>query len=212
MGVIKKKCLLVCAMPPRVDIKERFPDYSDYFIIAADRGFEHCEQMGITPDLIVGDFDSAKEPKNKSNTIVFSARKDDTDAIIGIKAAIKKGCTEVTIIGGLGGRIDHSYANVQSLVYMAERGCNGILIDDRHSLQVATPYKPLEIEKFDGYLSVFAYSDTVRGVTTLGVEYPLKNAVLTSSFPLGVSNRVVAETAKITCLEGILLVITAQED
>ena len=216
MGTIKDKCLLVCARPVDITIDQIDPtnkvNMDEYFVIGADRGYVNCTQLGIIPDIILGDFDSSSPPQTTTMTEVYPAQKDDTDSMLGIKKAIALGYKQLVMIGALGGRLDHTYANIQSLVYMMNHGCHGRIIDSKHTVQLVYPDHKLTIEKFDGYLSVFAYTPTVEGVTISGVFYRLDNAQLTSAFPLGVSNQITADRATISCTQGVLVVMTAIEN
>ena len=87
-------------------------------IIAADRGYKLAEELGIIPDVFVGDFDSFDGDIPESVEIHRSIpEKDDTDTMLAVKLAIEKGCTNILLLGGMGGRFDHTFANIQTLVY-----------------------------------------------------------------------------------------------
>ncbi len=189
--------------------------------IACDAGLIYAQQMGILPDLIVGDFDSLSESgpmavatlkeiaENDPDRIVkLNVRKDDTDTIKAIKIALEKGYKKFYLYGALGGsRIDHSLANIQSLLFIKHNGGRGYIMDADKMLLIAEN----ETVKFhrgnSGYLSIFALSEKAKGVTLKGLMYTLENGNLTNDFPLGVSNEfIIDEEAEITVEEGTLLI------
>jgi len=98
------------------------------YIIAADAGLEHLTNAGLTPALIVGDFDSLGTVPAGENVIAHKPEKDDTDMMLAVKEALKRSADTILIYGGLGGRIDHSYANLQTLAFIASQRSQGFLI------------------------------------------------------------------------------------
>lgn len=175
------------------------------FVIAVDGGYEYLKENRI--DLVVGDFDSLSYVPEHPNVIALKPEKDETDMIVALKEGLKKGYEIFYIYGGCGGRIDHTYANIQSLAYLADHNARGYLF---HENQVITMLQNDSITFHSdrkGYVSVFAYGEKAEGVTLQGLKYPLENAVLCDSFPLGVSNEFTGETAEISVQKGRLLVI-----
>ena len=98
-------------------------------ILCADGGVKHCLKCGIVPDAIIGDMDSYNENVDEDILIKYPVEKDDTDTSLCIKYAIELGCKDIEIFGAIGGRFDHSFANVQLLQYCKENGVNCILYD-----------------------------------------------------------------------------------
>lgn len=182
----------------------------DDFIVCADGGQRHLEGLGVSANLYLGDFDSSENPLSETETIVFPVEKDDTDTLIAVKEGIKRGCRDFLILGGTGGRMDHTFANIQTLMYAEKHGASAALADERNFafiLRNDTAY----IEKNDGEkVSVFAFDSSVSGVTLEGFHYPLKNVSLFSHFPLGVSNYIEADKGKITVKKGTLLIIISR--
>ena len=175
------------------------------FVIAVDGGYEYLKENRI--DLVVGDFDSLSYVPEHPNVIALKPEKDETDMIVALKEGLKKGYEIFYIYGGCGGRIDHTYANIQSLAYLADHHARGYLF---HENQVITMLQNDSITFHSdrkGYVSVFAYGEKAEGVTIQGLKYPLENAVLCDSFPLGVSNEFTGETAEISVQKGRLFVI-----
>ena len=88
-------------------------------IIAADKGLEILNKLNVKPDFIIGDFDSVnKEILEKYINVPITylkPEKDFTDTHMALKLAIEKGTKEITIIGAVGTRLDHTIANIHIL-------------------------------------------------------------------------------------------------
>lgn len=181
-------------------------------VIAADAGMHKAAKLGIVPQVIVGDMDSVQNRNFPENAQVFffDSIKDDTDTLIAIKKGLEAGCKEFVILGGLGGRLDHTIANLHCLKFLLQQGAKAILADDMCRCRLLCNESEVIQSKYR-YLSVFSYGEKAEGVTLSGVFYPLQNAVLTNSFPLGISNKIVEKQASITVQKGILLVIETSE-
>ncbi len=179
---------------------------NDAFIIAADAGIEKLNKAGIAPDLIIGDFDSLGTRPSGGNVRVFPVEKDDTDTMLALKEAILLGYDTVIISGGLGGELDHTIANLQSLLYASERGITVFLTDGITTATVISDSIALGKDK-SGRCSVFAFGGEARGVSISGLKYEAENVTLSPSFPLGVSNSFIGEEASISVESGRLLII-----
>ena len=176
------------------------------FLLAADGGLLHLQQLGLTPDCILGDFDSlGYTPKGAQ---VFPVEKDDTDAMLAVRRGLEAGCDEFILYGSLDGdRVDHTMANFQLLCFLADRGARGTLVGIR---QKATVIKDGCIRiggENSATLSVFCMGDCARGVCIRGAKYCVEDVMLTNSFPLGVSNSFTEKDAEISLKEGKLLII-----
>ena len=177
-------------------------------VIAADAGYRSCREAGITPDLLLGDFDSMDQPPDFPNVLRSPVEKDDTDTMLAVKTALDNGCKEIYLYGGTGGvRLDHTLANLQSLLYLRRRNARGWMYD-RDFLWTVIENESLTVERTVewGLLSVFCLGANASGVDEEGVQYPLKDAVLSAEFPLGVSNHILEPTARITVRKGALAV------
>jgi len=198
------RCIIFCAaqmaLPP-------FPLKKGDVIIAADGGLRHTQALGLTPNVILGDFDSLGYiPENAS---VFPVEKDDTDAILAIRRGLSMGCKEFLLYGALDGdRLDHTLANIQALHFLANAHCTGYLVGDRNILTVLPAGQTLLFPKtVQGIVSVFCFGARAEGVCLEGLQYPLENGVLTPDFPLGVSNHFQGREARITLSGGCLTVL-----
>lgn len=181
------------------------PEPGDY-IIAADGGYRHCREAGMTPDLLLGDFDSLADLPPAAEIRRFPVDKDDTDSMLAIKLGLDMGYRTFHLYGGTGGRPDHTLANLQGLAYLAERGAKGYLYDASF-LFTALRNDSLDLPARDaGVFSVFALGETARGVTITGGRYPLEDGELSPYFPLGVSNHFEGRPVHISVREGFLWV------
>lgn len=181
------------------------PERED-FVIAADAGLRYLEEKKIIPDLIVGDFDTLQYVPQKGNVLKLPAEKDDTDMSMAIKEGIRAGYAEFHIYCGTGGRMDHTIANLQILSFLAKQNLRGFLFH-RDTVFTAITDRKLSFEKIDaGYVSVFSCSERSTGVYLKNLKYELRDAILTNSFPLGVSNEFIGKESSIVVGSGTLLV------
>lgn len=177
-------------------------------IIAADAGYRICLREGISPDLLLGDFDSMEPPAGFAQVRRLPVEKDDTDTLAALKAGLEQLCDAFYIYGGTGGkRLDHTLANLQSLLFLRRRGARGFLYDDDFVWTVLENEALTVPRTVDwGLFSAFCLGDRAEGVDEEGFQYPLKDAVLTPEFPLGVSNHILEPEARITVRKGALAV------
>lgn len=176
--------------------------------IAADAGYRACQQAGIVPDLLLGDFDSMGQPEDFVNVLRSPVEKDDTDTMLAVKTGLDHGCKEFHLYGGTGGkRLDHTLANLQTLLYLRRRGARGYLYDDDF-VWTAIENEELTVEKTVewGLFSAFCLGDRAEGVDEEGLQYPLHDAVLTPEFPIGVSNHILEPRARVAVRKGVLIV------
>lgn len=181
-------------------------------VIAADGGYAVCQREGIKPRYVLGDFDSLGTVPDIPNIMTFPVEKDDTDMMLAVKKGLEEGCREFFIYGGTGGRLDHTIANLQTLLYLTRRGARGWLFDQNARYTVVENGTLILNARREGILSVFSFDGTAEGVTVSGAKYPLAHGVLTADFPLGVSNHFVGEPVTITVEKGALLVCVCDDE
>ena len=145
------------------------------------------------------------------NVEAFSPEKDDTDILLAAKYALSAGCSRLIFYGALGGRLDHMVANLQMLRFLADRNAQGILVDHAHWITLQRGGTASYPRREGMYFSLFAMTERCEDVTLEGVAYPLCHGVFSNAFPLGVSNEILAETAKVTVGKGDLLVMYAKD-
>ena len=177
-------------------------------VIAADAGYRICLEAGVRPDLLVGDFDSMEAPADFAQVLRLPVEKDDTDTLAALKAGLEQSCDTFYIYGGTGGkRLDHTLANLQSLLFLRRRGARGYLYDNDFVWTVMENEALSDKRGVEWALfSAFCLGDRAEGVDEEGFQYPLKDAVLAPDFPLGVSNHILEPSARITVRKGVLAV------
>lgn len=208
-----KRAVLLSAVPV-TDAMAAYLRPGDY-LVACDAGYRNAARLGVTPDLIVGDFDSAPQPPvSADKTIVLPHVKDDTDTHYAARCLLERGMDEVVMLGALGGaRLEHTFANLATALYLAKQGVRVLLANERSELYILCPGAPLTLEKNNWmYLSVFPLDGPLTGVDLSGVYYPLQNATLTPDYPLGVSNEFTAPAATLRCADGYGLVVLTKAD
>lgn len=182
------------------------PSSGDY-IIAADNGFSYLQSLEIKPDMVIGDFDSLGSIPEGENIVRHPVEKDETDMMLALKAGLELGYRRFAIYGGLGGRLDHTYANIQMLVYLSSIGARGYLIDETRVVTAITNEQLAFKTDQEGLLSVFCAGDMAKGVNLKGLKYELFDAILTKDFPLGVSNEFTGYESSVSVEEGSLIIM-----
>ena len=199
-------CWSDSSVPPR-DLRE------DDVIVCADSGLEYARRCGVTPSVVLGDFDSFRGALPSGAEILrLPKEKDDTDTLFAVRLGWDRGVREFLIAGGIGGRLDHTLGAVQTLNWLVSHGARAAMDDGRQFVEVL--HGPAEREygkDFRSYCSLLALSPRVTGVTLSGFRYPLTDAILTYDFPLGVSNEIRDSVATLRFSEGRLAVIRSAD-
>ena len=196
-------CIIFCAAEFDTLVQ---PIDRDDLVIAADGGLVHTQALEITPDVILGDFDSLGYTPEGAN--VFPVEKDDTDAMLAVRQGLSRGYEKFILYGSLDGpRLDHTVANFQTLQFLADRNALGILVGCNSMAAVIKNGKVSFPAEASGTISVFCHGAEAKGVTLEGLYYPLNNGTLTCGFPLGASNHFTGVPSSVTVEDGSLLVI-----
>jgi thiamine pyrophosphokinase len=181
-------------------------------LICADRGARHLKAAGMVPTLIVGDMDSLDQGSRECyesmgvKIVCHPRKKNETDTELALREAFGTAPTEVRIWGALGGRIDHTLANLSLLVQGIERGVEVRLIDEWCELFLVTRHAVLE-GKEGQTVSLLPFVGEVSGITLTGFEYPLTKAAMAVGHPYGISNVLAAKQGVIEVDSGCLLVV-----
>ena len=197
------RCVIFCAGGFE---KLARPIQKDDYILAADGGLAHLQKLGIEPNGILGDFDSlGYVPQNSQ---VFPVEKDDTDSMLAVRKGLELGYKEFILYGALDGpRLDHTIANLQTLLFLESQGAKGTLVGLKYLITtVKNGVLRLPLAQ-EGIVSVFCLGEKARGVTIRGLKYKLEKGELDSSFPLGVSNHFVGKESSVAVEEGTLIVM-----
>ena len=212
----KGNCILIGAGDLAIS---EIPMGENDLCIAVDGGYEYCKLLEITPDYILGDFDSIgeKEAENvaqiakieEDKVIILPVEKDDTDMLAAIKLGLSQGYQSFRIYGGMGGRIEHTIANIQCLLYLKEHNAVGYLMDGTGMILVAKEEEISFQESLEGYMSLFSMGDQAV-VTIENMKFPLKEQEITNSFPIGISNEFIyGSKGKVTVHKGVVAIIVS---
>ena len=203
-------CFIFGALPVSAELLPKTEEPP--FVIAADAGWQRAGELGLLPQLVVGDFDSSlPPPEGFAECIRLPAEKDDTDLHFAAKEALRRGFMDITLLGVAGGRFDQSLASLATLLHLRRAGAKARLLGEGLEVYCALPGESLVLQKRSGwYLSVFPAEGEAHGVFERGVRYPLENASLRPDFPLGVSNEFKDEAAEIACREAALFVLVVR--
>lgn len=200
---------LIAAAGPVEDYAALRPDIDGAsFILSADGGLTHLEKLGLKPDVLIGDFDSYSGTLPAGvKTLRVKKEKDETDTFLAAQYALRNGYRDIRILGGMGGRLDHTAANFCTLRYIAENGGRGMLCGSGNMVYFLHN-GAITLKKREGYyISVFPFGGEASGVFENGLKYSLSNASLKPDFPVGVSNEFSGDTAEISVKTGDLLII-----
>lgn len=182
-------------------------------VIAADGGGARLLQLGVTPQLLVGDFDSLTDPVRKqleaagTEFVQHPPVKDKTDTHLALEVALARGAAEVDMLGLFGGdRLDHAIANSLLLAKPEFREKRIRIVDGVNEARLCQGSLSLTGQPGD-YVTLIALTDQVTGIRTEGLRYDVPGGRLTFGDSLGVSNELVGEQATVSQAAGILLVV-----
>ena len=199
-------------------------EYNNPYIIGADRGLLFLKNAGITPNEILGDFDSVSREEVRSffedESIIrheFKSEKDETDTQLAIMRATELVCNDsgfgdVYILGALGKRLDHTLATLHGLTFSYDRGVSVYVLDTYNKIYIAP--KDFHIKKdtqYGNYVSFIPLTETVCGLTLSGFKYNLSDYTLTISKSLATSNEIKEGSAHVSYGTGYLLCIESKD-
>lgn len=176
-------------------------------VIAADGGYAYLKELGIEPDVLLGDFDSLEVMPEHHHLIRHSPIKDDTDMALAAYYAQEQGYTRFFLYGGLGGRLDHTFGNLQLLNGLSRAGAEVYLIGDGVVITAITNERITFDAGAEGMISVFCFGEPATGVWERGLKYTLTDATLTCDRALGVSNEFTGEESYIEVRKGTLVLL-----
>ena len=181
-------------------------------LVGCDGGTAHILSLGLTPHVVIGDFDSIS-PKvvralkhKKVEYFRYPTDKLFTDSELGVTLAMKRGCKEIILAGVRGTATDHFVGNLFMLAKKKFASLDIKIIEGREEILLVRTRVRIKGSKGDD-LSLIAIGQDAKGVSTKGLFYPLKNAVLKSGTAQGIRNKLTGKYAEITIRKGPLLVI-----
>ncbi|MHB9057307.1 MAG: thiamine diphosphokinase [Bacillota bacterium] len=184
------------------------------FLLCTDGGAAVALNLGLVPDLVLGDFDSLS-PKDYARVIElgcpvqrYPVEKDMTDSELALDYLAEAKAGPVLMTGAFGGRFDHALANLALLPRFADRGLEVVIDDGDTRAVLVGPGHPATVEGEPGdIVSLFPDTVTCSGVTLEGLKYPLSGATLVRGTTLGVSNALIGRSAKVSLTDGRLIAV-----
>ena len=203
------RCVIISGSPDTNVEEIKSLCTSDDFIVCADSGYSFAKKAGLTPNLIIGDFDSLKEELPQNTEVVkLNTHKDDTDTEHCVMECIRRGYKDFLLLGSIGGRTDHTFANIATLAFLSEYNYNGIARNNGEEIRILKEGSYEMNNKKGLIFSVFPYGCESVNVTYKGAEYMLNNMTLTYNVSRGISNVFVDDEAEITINRGRAILLT----
>ncbi len=196
-----KKCFIVSALEHDFN----YTVNSDDLVIAVDSGLNNLIKSNIKPNVVIGDFDSLGYVPIDCEVIKLPVKKDDTDTHFAVNYAIKNGYYDIIVTGALGGRLDHTLANLQTLAFASENGCNAVIHGD--TTAVACHNGKITLPSGYGKVSIFALGNKAEKVTITGLEYSVKDITIYPNYPIGHGNSRLGTKAEICVKNGTVIIL-----
>ena len=204
----KQRCVIIGASPDTDIAPWKTCLHETDYIVCADGGYVWAQKAGLTPQLIIGDFDSADCPAQAPCEVIrLPVRKDDTDTMVCLKEGIRRGYREFLLLGMTGGRPDHTFANFAALSYLSQRGLQGTILDTEWEYRVLTDTEQVLTDREGCAFAVFPFGCRSCEVTLSGFLYEGESIPLQADFPLGVSNTIVSPHALVRVHQTALVII-----
>lgn len=185
----------------------------DAITVAADCGWRTAGRLGVTPQILVGDFDSLGEPQVPEDTEVLQvpAEKNETDTQLAVDLAISRGARQITVIGGLDGRLDHTLSNLAILEKLDALYLHGVITDGKNRVRFLRNNSTLIPRSEFRYFAVIAADPVVKGVSIEGAKYPLKRATLKRTEQYAVSNEIAGNCTLIEVRKGGVWIVESAD-
>ncbi len=185
---------------------------SEDLVVCVDGGAGNALAMGLEPRVVIGDMDSMEAELRRHLEgegclfVEYPSRKDETDSELAVRYALSEGATELVLLAALGGRIDHTLANVMLLAIPELSQVSARMIDGNQELVLVRD--EILIEGRPGEtISLLPLAGDAVGIQTEGLEYPLSDGSLKFGAGRGVSNVLVAPRARVQVGGGLLLLV-----
>lgn len=211
---MQNTCLILlsymeCITP---DMAQELAETADY-IIAADGGQNRAREFGLQPDCVIGDFDSTTLNEDFDCLyITYPAEKDLTDTEAALTHALEKGCRNVILLGGMGGRLDHTMGNIGLLDKYYNSFDHMEFIDGKNRMELLKDSgRTLKRDARYKYFGLVSLNAEASGIDIRGAKYELTGASLERASTLGVSNEFSEDTVDIYVREGTLLIVRSAD-
>jgi len=211
---MNRKCLILLSYIEHSDddFVQDLAMNADY-IIAADGGQMKARTFGLRPDCVIGDFDSTDTDETFDCLyITYPAEKNLTDTEACIRHALERGYHDITILGGIGGRLDHTLGNIAMLLCFTDDETHIRFIDRKNSMELIRN-ESIELVRDPDYryFALVPVDEKASGVSISGAKYDLSDAVLSRASTLGISNEFKEDHVRITVTDGTLLIVRSSD-
>ena len=208
-----KGLLIAAGNPPDKDLIKETASKVD-IVVCADGGLKYTLDSGVVPDIVMGDFDSLPDEYfGKINSDVevkeFPPEKDFTDTEIALKKMIDRGCTDITILGAIGTRMDHVLGNFFTLIEVHKEGATGRILDSHNEVEYLTLGEAKINKGGFKYISIIPLEETM--VSTKGFKYEVKALTIKPGMTIGISNELLDEEGEIEIHKGSCFVIKSKD-
>lgn len=203
------RCVIISGSPDTdISFIKQIVKSNDY-VICADQGYHFAKEANIKPDLIIGDFDSCPDKiPNDGEIIRLVPEKDDSDTAHCVEVALSRGFDDIILLGAVGGRTDHTLANLSILLYIANKGAKGILLSENEKIILLQKGKHSFSNLNGKTFSLFPFGCKKVCVSYSGVKYMLNHQfIFSETSSLGLSNIFTSDESEINILDGDALLI-----
>lgn len=215
-----KRCLVMTGGSVNTDFVREFLSRHTYELtVAVDAGLEVLNELGITPDEIVGDLDTVNPSilldyvDNPSiHMEIHKPEKDETDTELALLTAKRHGCDTVDILGALGGRMDHAISNIHLLYQFYKLGMKVCIYDEKNKIYLLGEGKTFERESLYGkYISFLPLTEVSEGLTLTGFKYPLHSKTIYLGTSLCISNELIGDKGEMELRNGVLICVESHD-
>ena len=187
------------------------------FLVAVDGGLHHLQDLGLNPQLLIGDMDSLSAQEVEAcqqagvEILCYPPAKNKTDLELALDEVLQRGYRNILIAFALGGRLDQTLANL-ALLSRPDLNDYAVRIDDgltevtllRHTITLAC--QPGDT------VSLLPWGGEAGGVVTHGLEFALVGETLLPWQTRGISNRCTGERFSLSLEQGVLLLIHSRQN
>jgi thiamine pyrophosphokinase len=184
-----------------------------YLVIAVDGGIRHVQALGLTPNVVIGDMDSADSvalawaEQHNAEIKQFPTHKDETDLELALLLAAERNCDPIRVMAALGSRLDQTFANIYLLALPALRNRDVRLVSGASTVWLAYPGETTIQGSSGDTVSLIPMAGSASGVITDALEYPLRSETLFFGPARGISNVMLSSEARVRFDDGLLLIV-----
>lgn len=207
-------CLIILSYMESVDasLAQSIAEKASY-IIAADGGQNRAREFALQPDCVIGDFDSTTlNEEFDCIYITYPTEKDITDTEAALDHAREKGYSRVIVLGGIGGRLDHTLGNIGMLCKYSSQFRHLLFLDGKNSMELLqNSQRTLKRNNRYKYLGLVSLDEVATGIDIVGAKYELHEGVLPRASTLCVSNEFKEDQVTVRVRNGRVLILRSSD-